>query len=328
MIKRSGKVSRYMAAVVLFLLAGCGGSDSDDIGNLISGRPQGPYELSLSVTPHHPQPNELVMMEFQLTFRQSGKPVIDLQTAHERLIHNFITDLEFSTFAHIHHEDYYPVTAADRAQGRLRFPFRFPHAGQYRVVSEFAHRNRSWTKHFDVKVGDSGKPGEASPQLKPALEDTVGEFSALLEIPHAGLNAGFETPLVFSVTRNGIPVTDLALYLGTEMHGAIWRADGKHFGHLHSYTKKVAALLELAHQRDSDASKHGALLQEMMVQLMCLQAELEFPGPSIPMRYVFSESGRYVIFVQVAPRGTPVEFKFVVDVGAAIANSQTMLPPK
>ena len=111
-----------------------------------------------------------------------------------------------------------------------------------------------------------------------------------------------------------MPVTDLALYLGTELHGAVWRDDGKYFGHLHSYTPRVAAIIQTAHDRDADPRSRGATIAQMMVQLMCLDPELVFTGPTIPMRYVFPEPGRYHLFLQAAPAGEPLVFQFALDV--------------
>ena len=56
-------------------------------------------------------------------------------------------------------------------------------------------------------------------------------------------------------------MTDLALYLGSELHGAVWRDDGRYFGHLHSYTPKMAAVLALAHERGGEPAERGAQIQ-------------------------------------------------------------------
>ena len=63
----------------------------------------------------------------------------------------------------------------------------------------------------------------------------------------------------------------------------------------------------------------------MMVQLMCLDAELVFPGPKVPIKYVFPAPGRYVVFLEVAPETTPRVFKFGLEVTAAPLESATMV---
>lgn len=296
------------AVLMLLLLGGCGNQQEQPL----EGRPGGPFRLTLALDPAHPQPGEETELSFQLTYSKSGKPVTDLQVAHERLMHTFITDLDFTSFAHIHHEDFQPVTAQDREAGRLRFPYRFPRAGHYRIVSEFAHRNRSWEKHFDIEVGVA--PNERTAAHDPARSRSVGAYTATLDVSPELPVAGFETEIVLRLEKSGAPVTDLELYLGSELHGAMWRDDGKFFGHLHSYTPRVAAIIELAHDRGVSLSERGSRIAEMMVQLMCLEAELVFRGPTIPMRYVFPEAGRYHVFLQTAPGGEPVVFQFALDV--------------
>lgn len=304
---------------MLVLLAGLGGcGESADEPRV--GRPGGPYRLVLHTEPAQPLPGEETWLEFTLTYTATGKPVTDLQLAHERLMHNFITDLGFRSFAHIHHEDFAPLSDADRRAGRLRFPYRFPQAGQYRIVSEFAHRDRSWVKQFDLAVGEPR--AVASPvAADPVRERRVGAYTAQLRISPEVPRAGFETDLNLHLERDGEPVTNLALYLGTELHGAVWRDDGRNFGHLHSYTPRVAAIIDLAHDREVAPAARGARIAEMMVQLMCLDAELVFNGPDIPMRTVFPQAGRYHVFLQVAPGGEPIVFPFVIDVAAPAADA-------
>jgi len=47
-----------------------------------------------------------------------------------------------------------------------------------------------------------------------------------------------------------------------------------------------------------------------------MPAELVFPGPRVPLRYVFAEPGVYHLFLQCAPAGRPVVFHFQVEVVA------------
>ena len=300
----------FKILTVLLVVAVEGCAKHED--GVLEGQPGGPYRLSLTLEPPQPEAGVDTILNFQLAYAQSGQPVQDLQIAHERLIHNFIVNLDFSSFAHIHHEDFYPVSERDRAAATLRFPYRFPTVGRYRVVSEFAHRNRSWTKRFDITVGNP--KATADRPLDTARTRQVGAYTASLRVSPETPVAGFETELVLVIERNGSPVNNLGLFLGSELHGAAWRDDGRYFGHVHSYTPKVAAILELAKERGGDPATRGARVQEMLVQLMCLQSELVFPGPEVPMRYVFPEPGRYHLFLQAAPGGKPKVFRFALDV--------------
>ena len=306
----------------ILALAGC----AEQGNGVIDGRPGGPYRLTLVMDPPTPKVGQETTLRFQLTNAQRGTPVEDLQIAHERLIHNFIVNLDFSSFAHIHHEDFYAVTERDLTAATLRFPYRFPSAGRYRIVSEFAHRNRSWTKHFDIEIGDTNVSPPVS--IDTARTRHFGDYTASLRVSPEVPEAGFETELLLELARNGNPVTDLGLYLGSELHGAVWRDDGRFFGHLHSYTPKIAAILELAHERGGDPAARGARIQEMLVQLMCLPSALTFSGPEIPMRYVFPAPGRYHLFLQVAPGGGPTVFHFGLDVTANPQKTDVRGPPR
>lgn len=305
----------------LLLLGGC----AEHRENPLEGRPGGPFRLTLSLDPPDPRPGQETLLSWQLTRTQSGMPVRDLQVAHERLMHYFIVNLDFSSFAHIHHEDFQAVSKQDLATASLRFPYRFPTAGRYRIVGEFAHQNRSWTKHFDVEIGDA--PTRLDAATAPLRTTRSDEYTAALQtLPRIPI-AGYEVELVLTLKRGGAPVTDLALYLGSELHAAIWRDDGKYFGHLHSYTPRIAALIEMAHDRYGDPKTRGAQIAQMLVQLSCIQSDLVFPGPTIPMRYVFPEPGRYHLFLQVSPGGDPRVFQFGIDVAAFTEGADTGLHP-
>ena len=228
------------------------------------------------------------------------------------MIHNFIVNRDFSSFAHIHHEDFRAINATELDDATLEFPYHFPTDGQYRIVGEFTHRNRSWTKHFDVTVGENHN--EPSVVVDLSREKAINGFDATLLVSPNLPVAGFETELVLELMRGGEPVTDLELLLGSEIHVALWRIDGAHFGHTHSYTPHMAAMMSEMHDRDVDPQTRAKAMTQMMITMMNEPAVLVFPGPRIPLRYVFSEPGTYAIFIQCAPRGVPTVFNFMVDV--------------
>lgn len=298
------------AAAVLFVviaLAGCG----EDRAPVIEGRPPGPHRLALALDPPLPVPQAETRLHWHLTNAASGLPVTGLAVLHERVIHNFIVNLDFSSFAHIHHEDFKPLTAEDLAQARFTLPYRFPSAGHYRIVSEFTHRGRGYTKHFDVTVGDPVPAQRRAPV--PRLEAVAGDYRGVLQVSPAQPVAGYETELVLNLARDGRPVTDLALHLGSEAHVAVWRDDGGEFGHTHSFTPHMAHMLAAMHARDQDPGKRARRLADMMTQMMNMPAELVYRGPRIPVRYVFPSPGSYHVFIQCAPGGKAVVFDFVLD---------------
>ena len=100
-----------LAYLLITLLSGCTDSNDTTHGHsdsrgVLTGRPGGPYQLTLTLDPPVPRAGADTSLSFRLTKARSGLPVADLQVAHERLIHNFIVAHDFSSFAHIHHEDF------------------------------------------------------------------------------------------------------------------------------------------------------------------------------------------------------------------------------
>jgi hypothetical protein len=274
----------------------------------IEGRPDGPYRMTFETDPVVPQSGQMTVLTSRLTHRSNDKPVSDLQVLHERVIHNFIVKLDFSSFAHIHHEDFDRLNDGDLERAELRFPYLFPTDGSYRIVSEFTHRDRSWTKHFDLQIGSALTTPALNIDL--AREKTFGLYRTKLTVSPAVPVAGFETELVLELARGSQPVTDLELFLGSEVHVALWRIDGKHFGHTHTYTHHMAAMMAAIYDRATEPTARA----ELMTKMMDTPVELIFRGPKIPVHYVFSEPGTYAIFFQSAPGGEPQIFDFMLEV--------------
>lgn len=301
----------WLAAMAALLVMGCDETPPPAHPTLES-QPGGPYRMTLALDPPQPGATEETHLTWQLTHSASGAAVTDLQILHERVVHNFIVNLDFSSFAHIHHEDFRAITADDRKRGTFTLPYRFPSAGRYRVVSDFTHRNRNWIKQFDVVVGDPSAPSSAVADF--ARSRQVGDILGNLSLSPPVPLAGYETELVLKLTRDSGPVTDLALVLGSEVHVAVWREDGQHFGHTHSYTPHMASMLRAMHDQTTDAKRRGQMMADMMVMMMSMPAELVFHGPEVPVHYVFPEPGIYHVFLQCAPGGKPRVFHFALAV--------------
>ena len=210
-----------LAALVAGLLSACSGEPEGRYDS----RAGGPYRLTWFSDPPRPVAGQVTQLTSQLRYSRTDEPVHDLEILHERTLHNFIVNLDFSSFAHIHHEDFAPIEEKHRRTATLNFPYTFPTPGRYRIVSEFTHRQRSWFKHADITVGDIPAPEPIDIDLKRDI--TVRDVSARLSTSPAQVVAGFETELVLELSRAGMPVTDLALLLGTEVHVALWRTDGR-----------------------------------------------------------------------------------------------------
>ncbi len=291
------------------LLGGCSGTD-DSTG---LATPGGPYRLSVETSPHPPRIGDETRITTRLTHSADDRPVQNLQILHERVIHNFIVNLDFSSFAHIHHEDFAPLTDHDLKTATLHFPYTFPRAGHYRMVSEFTHRGRGWTKHFDFTLGD---PPSTPIAIDLAQEKDFGAYRARLSTSPAQPLAGFETELVLELSRGDQPVTDLELILGSEVHVALWRLDGTQFGHAHTYTPHMAMMLAAMHDRDKTPQARAEAMDAMMIEMMNAPAEQVFTGPRLPVHHVFPQPGTYAVFLQCAPGGRPQVFDFMLEVVA------------
>lgn len=276
------------------------------------GTPAGPYRLAMTLTPAAPVPAAPAQIALTLTQEPAHTPVADPQIVHERALHTFIVARDFSSFAHLHHEDFAPRTDAERSAGVFHFPYVFPHAGDYRVVSEFVHRDRAWSKRFDLRIGGRTAPPAAPAAADLARERRVGTYVATLSVSPAQPVAGHEVELVVTLARDDRPVSDLKLWLGAETHLALWREDGAHFGHSHSYTPAMARMMEAMQSHRMDAAHSAA----MMLEMMKLPATLEYPGPRVPVRHTFPAPGRYRLFFQFAPGGESLVLPFALDVAA------------
>jgi hypothetical protein len=236
------------------------------------------------------------------------QPVRDLQVLHERVLHTFIVSRNFKTFAHTHHEDFFPLTPQDLATATFHFPYVFPHTGTYLIASEFTHKDRSWVKQFAVAVDGEGAQSTAEEDLR--REKSFGLYQIALRTSPDPPVAGYDTELVCHLTRDGIPVTDLGLYLGTEVHMAAWRLDGEHFGHQHTYTPEMAAMMAMMRDHASNPSH----MAQMMVQMMRGPAKQVYKGPDLPVHHIFPAPGVYKLFFESAPGGKIVVADFMVKV--------------
>jgi hypothetical protein len=184
----------------------------------------------------------------------------------------------------------------------------FPAPGAYRIASEFTYKERSWVKQFTLVVPGEIAQGVIENDLR--REKRFGDYHVSLRTSPDPPVAGYDTELVCSLTHNGIPVTALHLYLGTEVHMAAWRLDGEHFGHQHTYTPEMAAMMALMRDHSSNPDH----MAQMMVQLMRGPAKQVYSGPDLPVHHVFPTPGIYKLFFESAPGGKPLVADFMVEV--------------
>ena len=273
----------------------------------------GPYRVTLEPDPAAPHAGRATHLTFRVTHAGTGQPVSNLQILHERALHTFIVSRDFFSFAHVHHEDYAPLDADALHGARFTFPYTFPAAGRYLVVNEFTHRDRSWTTHLMLDVdGAAQPPNDTRPEPAEVRADKrFGAYRVALRTSPSPPVAGREVELVCRLSAaDGTPVTNLALYLGSEVHMAAWRLDAAHFGHQHAYTSAMARLMASMREHAMPADE----MARLMLPLMRGPREQEYFGPEVPLRHVFPAAGMYKVFFEFAPNGDYLVADFLVEV--------------
>ncbi len=275
---------------------------------VLVGRPPGPYRLELTLAPLPLRAQQETMFTYRILDSAAKQPVRDLQILHERVLHTFIVSKDFRTFAHTHHEDFFPLTPQDLDAATLHFPYVFSQPGEYLIASEFTHKDHSWVKQFTVTVTGNSAPTSVIEDVR--RDKSFGSYQVSLTTSPDPPVAGFETELVCHFQKDGVPVSNLKLYLGTEVHMASWRLDGEHFGHQHTYTPEMAAMMAAM----KDHSSNPDHMAQMMVQLMRGPVKQVFFGPDLPVHHLFPAPGVYKVYFESAPGGQPLVADFMVKV--------------
>lgn len=305
----TGSIGESLSFVFCFLLfAFCFLGCQRSAETVLIGRPSGPYTLSLVLSPSQPQAGQKTELTYRVTDTATKQPVQDLQILHERILHTFIVSKDFRSFAHTHHEDFFPLTEHDRQMATFHFPYTFPSGGEYLIASEFTHKDRSWVKQFTVSVAGEKPAGPKAEDLR--REKSFGPYQVTLTTSPDPPIAGHDTELVCHFTRDGVPVTDFRLHLGTEVHMASWRLDGEQFGHQHTYTPEMAAMMAMMRDHASDPDH----MATMMVQMMRKPAQQVYFGPALPVHHIFPTAGIYQVYFESAPGGQALVADFMVKV--------------
>ena len=260
------------------------------------------YEMALAAEPRpaattdadarSPDVRAIDGRTLRLTFtpRHGGQVLHDLALVHEHLLHLIIVSPDLSFFDHVH-----PVLRKD---GSLELTYTFPHTGEFLLFADITPRGER-SQVFRLPVNVPGSPGESSPAPQPLVPtpamgkplDADPSITAELIPQPRTLAAGIHAQLLFRLSRNGQPVTDLEPYL---------RAMGHCVG----------------------------ILQDTQTYMHCHPEQLYTPtadtrgGPAVAFHAMFPKPGRYKIWAQFQRGGKVLVADFVVDVRSP------MLPPK
>jgi hypothetical protein len=224
-----------------------------------------------------------------------GKPIQELSVHHDRILHVIIASQDFSVFAHIHPEDFGPITTEMKKFARYPVRFTFPKAGRYIIAIDFAVQEQLISKHFLIDVVGAPKMGFPTRDL--SREKRFGDLDVKLSSMPERITAGKEVVLSCLFRKNGESVTDLEPYLSAPMHLAIISNDLTHFMHTHGEVPGMSSMGHNAHH----------------MQMMKMAIPDKF-GPTVEIHVVFPAKGLYQIFGQVGHQGKVIVISFMVAV--------------
>ena len=150
----------------------------------------------------------------------TGSPITEFGIEHDKELHLIVVSRDLSGYQHVH-----PVR--DEA-GTWTVELDLSAPGTYRALADFAPEGaEALTLGIDLQV-----PGEAQPVEVPTPSRTaeVDGYSVTLD---GELQAGGESPLTLSVSKDGQPVTDLQPYLAAYGHLVALRGGDLAYLHVH-----------------------------------------------------------------------------------------------
>ena len=161
-------------------------------------------------------------LSFQI-LDESGEPVTEYTTAHEKDLHLIAVRTDGAGFQHVHPE-------LDTSTGTWSVPWTWDEAGTYRVYADFTpagEEAEGITLTRAIEVAGDFTPVETEAQPT----DEVDGYTVSL---NGDLTAGTSSELTISVERDGQPVTTLEPYLGAFGHLVALREGDLAYLHVHA----------------------------------------------------------------------------------------------
>jgi hypothetical protein len=159
---------------------------------------------------------------FELAFRildRSGQTVRDFDVEHTKRMHFIVVRRDMTGFQHLH--------PTENPDGTWSMPVTLPRAGSYRVFADFSVDDTPYTLADDLTVD-----GPVTSQALPAPVRSVDADGMRVALTEGAAEAGSESELAFTVTRNGEPVA-IQDYLGAKGHLVALRQGDLAFLHVH-----------------------------------------------------------------------------------------------
>jgi hypothetical protein len=159
---------------------------------------------------------------FELAFRildRSGQTVRDFDVEHTKRMHFIVVRRDMTGFQHLH--------PTENPDGTWSVPVTLPDAGSYRVFADFSVDDKPYTLAAEETVD-----GPVRSQALPAPVRSVDVDGLRVALTEGATEAGAESELAFTVTRNGTPVA-IRDNLGAKGHLVALRQGDLAFLHVH-----------------------------------------------------------------------------------------------
>ncbi len=153
------------------------------------------FPVHITTTPRVLEPNQDIELKFRVEDPQTGRSVRDFVIMHEKLFHLFLVSQDMQFFRHVH-----PQIQPD---GSFNLKVNFPHAGEYRVLSDFypqaATPQLIANTLFVRGDGFRLEPAKLTADLSPKKTENL-EIELVTDPPQP--LAGFKTMLFFKLKPN------------------------------------------------------------------------------------------------------------------------------
>ncbi len=224
-----------------------------------------------------------------LTFTDAEGNPATLREIHERLIHVIVVSQDMSHFAHIHPDDFAPISEENVRTGVFQVRHEFSTGGTYIIAIDFMHGLVQESRTFIVDVAG---PDQGQQRIYTSVAHS-GDYT--VELDHVNPFAEDLSTLYFNVLKDGEPVRDLSPYLGAAMHIALVKTDLSEFVHGHGEVHPPGTPPPTA------------------VNHVHAPPPPRF-GPNIEAHLVFPREGAYTIFGEFMHEGEVVTVRFTTRV--------------
>lgn len=210
---------------------------------------------------------------FQIT--RDGKPITTFDVTHEKLLHLIVVRKDLSQFQHLHPE-------LDTTTGIFTVPLTLAEEGTFAIFADFQPRGGAVTVLREEVTVDA-----ASGAARLAIDDGPQKAGVYTVTPmvESPIPAGVETLLVYAITKDGAPVTDLQNYLGAKGHAVVLKEETLEYFHTHP-------------------AEHGAGHGDAA----------PLPPGEVHFATNLPTPGRYKVFAQFRPEGSLITVSNVYDV--------------